>query len=157
MCSNATGAEGAWYISEALRANTVLTHLYIANNDIRDEGAWYLCESLTGGTAAGGGAAASAAPGTVRSAVTTLYMGGNSIRNEGANHIAALLRSPNSSVTTIDVQTNKIGNRGAVAIASAMPLTVTAYLGGNRVSQEQRDLLLARMKSNVGSEENLHL
>ena len=141
-----------------MRANTVLTHLYIANNDIRDEGAWYLCEGLTGGTAAGGGGAAVAAPGAaVRTAVTTLYMGGNSIRNEGANHIAALLRSPNSAVTTIDIQTNKIGNRGAVAIASAMPLTVTVYLGGNRVSQEQRDLLLARMKTNVGSEEPLHL
>jgi hypothetical protein len=40
------GAEGAYYLSEALKVNATLQNCYVSGNNIGDEGAWYIAEAL---------------------------------------------------------------------------------------------------------------
>jgi Ran GTPase-activating protein (RanGAP) involved in mRNA processing and transport len=131
------GPGGAAIIAQALRDNTVLTHLYLNGNMIGVEGALAIADALRTNTV-----------------LTHLYLGdGNAIRDEGAIAIAdALGDNPRSALTELDLGENLIEFDGASAMADILernvPLT-TLYLNDNTIEEAGAQVIAKALLSNV--------
>ena len=116
VIGNNINDNGLVAIADALKANTVLTHLDIGKNVIKDPGALLLYAALSNQV------------GNANSAVEVLGLQWNYITNVGANLIAKLL-TENNKIKCLDLHANRIEYNGTKTIANAlMHNTALKYL-----------------------------
>ena len=102
LAENSIDNEGANSLAQALRVNISLSSLDLAENSIDNEGANSLAQALR-----------------VNTSLSSLDLSRNSIGNEGANSLAQALRV-NTSLSSLDLAENSIGYEGANSLAQAL-------------------------------------
>jgi len=115
---NSIGDAGAAALAEALKANKMLTNLYLYGNSIGDAGAAALAEALKANTM-----------------LTALYLDSNSIGDAGAAALAEALKA-NKTLTALYLSSNSIGDAGAAALAEALKantMLTALYLYGTSI------------------------
>ncbi|KAJ1975003.1 hypothetical protein H4R35_003349 [Dimargaris xerosporica] len=114
---------GAVLLAKALRTNTTLHTLSVADNRIGDQGLEFLAKALE-----------------VNSTIRVINLAHNGITDRGVEHLARSFMY-NTSLTTLDLSSNQIKHRGMEALTKAMERRIVAWQQASSTSSPLAELV----------------
>ena len=133
LADNNFRAEGARAIGEALKVNTSVTKIDLSMNLIGDEGARAIAEALE-----------------VNTSLTHINLNNNKIGAEGGKAIAEALKK-NTSLEVIDLSWNNIGDEGGKTITEALKVNTSLKvidLAHNKINNKGAIAIAEALKAN---------